>query len=178
MGTQTHSGLVGCVVDIVATSNVRSWVRVWPALACTVSVHKTCVVTIKKTEWSMTISSCIFAVLGVQSPCRIAPGARRACCPRQGTLHSWRQNAAELILLILAQCTCVGHNIVYPLRDDCDGCVFINCNINNFAQYIWCFLATIPRSANTWLVQSQIQTSCKPDTLLNAPTSLLWFVML
>lgn len=126
----------------------------------------------------MTISSFIFAVLRVQSPCRAAPRARRVCCPRQCSLHSWRQNAAGLILLILAQCTCVGHNIVCPLKDDCDGCVFINCNINNTAQYIWCFLATIPRSANTWLVQPQIQAPCKPDTLLNASTSLLWFVML
>lgn len=177
MGTRTHSGLVGGVVDIVATSNVRSWVRLWPALTCTVSVHKTCVVTIKKTEWGMTISRFIFAVLRVQSPCRVAPRGR-VCCHRQCTLHSWRQNAAELILLILSQCTCVGHNIVCPLRDDCDGCVFINCNINNTAQYIWCFLATIPRSANTWLAQSQIQAPQKPDTLLNAPTALLWFVML
>lgn len=120
----------------------------------------------------------VSVVLGVQSPCRVTPGARKVCCPRQCALHSWRRSAAELILLILAQCTCVGHNIVCPLRGDCDGCVFINCNINNTAQYIWCFLATVPRSANTWLVQSQIQAPCKPDTLLKVPTSLLWFVML
>lgn len=179
MGTQTHSGLVGCVVDIVATSNVRSWVWVWPALTCTVSVHKTCMVTIKKRQngvWPFPVVSLLSSGFShhvglLQEPGECVP-------PRQCTLHSWRRNAAELILLILAQCTCVGHNIVCPLRDDCDGCVFINCNINNTVQYIWCFLATIPRSANTWLVQSQIQTPCKPDTLLNALTSLLWFVML
>lgn len=178
MGTQTHSGLVGCVVDIVATSNVRSGVWLWPSLAGTVSVHKTCVVTIKKDTMGYDHFHFYLCCLrGFSHHVGLLHEAG-VCYPRQCTLHSWRQNAAELILLILARCTCVGHNIVCPLRDDCDGRVFINCNINNTAQYIWCFLATIPRSANTWLVQSQIKDPCKSDALLNAPTSSLWFVML
>lgn len=71
-GTWTYSCLICCVIDIVATSNIGSWIRVWPTLTCTVSVDKTCVVTTqKKTKTGVVIFKCIFFVLWHQSPmCR------------------------------------------------------------------------------------------------------------
>lgn len=178
MDTQTHSGLVGCVVDIVATSNVRSRVRLWPALTCTVSVHKTCVVAIKKDRMGYDhfqlylLSSGFSHHVGLlQEPGKyVAPGS--ALCIAGGEVQlswfCWYLPSVLVWVIILFVHSGVTVMDVFLLI----------ANINNTAQYIWCFLATVPRSANTWLVQSQIQAPCKPDTLLKVPTSLLWFVML